>query len=199
MAIEIQNAHQSRWSRARGCCLHILWSNHRVSAGCFPPLDPSHITHQYRQLVYVLHWRVAEEFVFFLFFQPYTHTHTHKRFTYSTHWAKGFKLHQYATGVKAVGWWRGGEEQTECLCIGDDKNMFCHFWSATPPTPRTLHPTTTTSLLVPNTIKTTFVLWASRSEGTVSFFFFFCSLKFIFWQNKLNVSKLDFQQLCYVN
>ena len=35
----------TRWTSAWGSCLHILWSNHQVSAGYFPPLDLSHITH----------------------------------------------------------------------------------------------------------------------------------------------------------
>lgn len=48
--------------------------------------------------------------------------HTHiKGFTYSTHWAEGFKLHPYANGLRAVGVRRGQGANSECLCMGDDK------------------------------------------------------------------------------
>lgn len=48
--------------------------------------------------------------------------HTHiKGFTYSTHWAEGFKLHPHANGLRAVGVRRGQGANSECLCMGDDK------------------------------------------------------------------------------
>lgn len=81
---------------------------------------PWPLTHhtQCRQLIYVLHWRAAEEKV--LWSPPPRHTHI-KGFTYSTHWAKGFKLHPYANGLRAVGVRRGQGANSECLCMGDDK------------------------------------------------------------------------------
>lgn len=94
----------SRWSRARGCCLHILWSNHRVSAGCFPPLDPSHITHSAGSQFMSFTGKLWNKRSSGVSLPPHTHT---QKVSLIQRRTEGFELQSDAKGFMAVGcWWR---------------------------------------------------------------------------------------------
>lgn len=149
----------TRWTSARGCCLHILWSNHWFSAGYFPPSLTLHTSHtQCWQLIYVLHWRTAEERSSRVS-PPHTHTH------------KGFQLFNII-GLQNLNYTNMPMDEKKqgansgCLWMWDDKEYIL-----------TLSDLPFFSLKVPNTeYQTTFVLRAScRGERL---FFFTSSVSF---------------------